>query len=844
MLNRAWPKRGVTLGLLALAAAALGEVLLFRERWQTSGALLLLLGMALAAVAWSGIRPRPIAEAALSDRGESTHNTPSWLHRERGWRLVGITGALALSLGSILAWLADPEAIFGWQGLLWLASMALLVASCSVRRTTGGGATLGPPWTRAEAIIFGGIFVLALFTYLSALNDIPWRFHYDEVIAYGEAMRFYSGPQISLFTTTWWGTSLPSLWFAVSGWFMNIAGTGLGGVRFGVALVGALTVIPLYGLTRLLAGRTAAALAAFALATSPVAIHYSRTSINNITSAFFWTLCFYFLVRGLRSNRVGDYAWAGLVGGLSMYTYYGTRLLPYILLAFAGYLAVFHFRAFRARVGHLSALAVGFVVGFGPLLAYFIRNPDMWAGRGLDQLNVREIVPMSWDTLVTNWNTLAPLAWQNFLGLSVLPSGDHVYWGPLLSPAEAVLFLLGVGALVWRWRNPGYFLALLWGISVFVVGGTLVGKVFVPALNHLAPAFPMFFLAIALPPALLLTSLRQVSKKWWLYGRGAVAGGMALIAVGNAHYYLGIYPTTVPPSYEAAQGRFLATLGPDDIVRFVGNSWQPFYTEIGEMMAPNVPAADLLNPSLELPLGADAGKTLIFIFNDDVVQYLPLIQYYHPGGEVKQIETPGGPSALTYRVPASRLANPLVQPQSNGAGLTVTTNGTPSTRRIDPFVGAGAFGLTYVGGTSILSPTLGARDPGFVPLAPPASGANRIRWEGELYAEGGRYAMELRTDGHALLQVDGADLIKACGDIPFPGPEGVPIAGGFPPITATIELSEGWHPVRLDLDATGNTNGLEWTWTRPDGMREIVPPTRLRNNGVWPQVPGGVNCGP
>jgi 4-amino-4-deoxy-L-arabinose transferase-like glycosyltransferase len=799
--------------------------------------------MALGAVAWSGIRTRTLPD--LNSGTARRRLLPlklCSLDRVLAWRLAGIAGALALSLGGMLAWLADPDAIFGWQGVLWLASMALLAASCARWQTPGGEARLGPPWTRAEIIIFGGIVALALFTYLTALNDIPWRFHYDEAIAYDEAMRFYRGPQISLFTTTWWGTSLPSMWFAVSGMLIHLAGTGLGGVRLGVALVGSLTVIPLYGLTRLIAGRTTAALAAFALATSPVAIHYSRTSINNVTAAFFWTLCFYFLVRGLRSHRMSDYAWAGLVGGLSMYVYYGTRLLPYLLLAFAAYMAVFHFRAFRARIGHLAIVAVGFIVGFGPLLAYFFKNPNMWAGRGLEQLNVREIVPTSWDVLATNWNILYPLAWRNFLGLSVLPSGDHVYWGPLLSPVEAVLFLLGVGALVWRWRHPAYFLVLLWGAGVLFVGGTLVDRFHVPALNHWAPAFPMFFLAIALPPALLLTSLRHISKKWWLYGRGAVAGGMALIAVGNAYFYLAIYPATVPPSYEAAQGRFLATLGPNDRVRFVGNSWQPFYPAIAEMVVPNVPASDFLNPSLELPLVPDAEHNLIFVFNEDETQYLPVIQYYYPGGKVEQTESPSGPLALTYHVPASEASNGNDLPAN--AGLAITTNATPPTHRIDPFVGASSFGLVYISGTTTLSPTLAARDPDFVPLAPPTSGANRVRWEGEVYAEGGRYSMELRTDGHALLEVDGTEVVKACGDVPFPGPEGAPIAGGFPPIINTVELTPGWHHVRLDLDATGNANGLEWTWTRPDGVREIVPPTRLRNNGMWPPVPGGVNCAP
>src|SRR5206468_2452533 len=128
----------------------------------------------------------------------------------------------------------------------------------------------------------------------------------------------------------------------------------LTGVRLGVVLAGALTVVPVYGLGRLLAGRVAAALAAFFVAVSAVYIHYSRISIINVTTALVWAICFYFLVKGFQSRRPGDFVWAGLSAGLSMYTYYGTRLLPYLLVAFFVYMVAFHLRATRERLGHFA----------------------------------------------------------------------------------------------------------------------------------------------------------------------------------------------------------------------------------------------------------------------------------------------------------------------------------------------------------------------------------------------------------------------------------------------------------------------------------------------------------
>ena len=186
----------------------------------------------------------------------------------------------------------------------------------------------------------------------------------------------------------------------------------------------------------------------------------------------------------------------------------------------------------------------------------------------------------------------------------------------------------------------------------------------------------------------------------------------------------------------------------------------------------------------------------------------------------------------TPTAPAAEVPTGLLWPQAPNAGLTVTTSGATATHRIDPFVGASVLSPdepTIYG----LIPPPSKRDPDLLPLAPPASGAGRprVRWEGEVYAEGGEYEMNLRTDAHALLLVDGAPVLKVCAS---PPPGDIPIRGGDSGTGARVSMSPGWHRVRVDLDATGDANGLEWSWTRPDGVSEIVPPSRLR---YVPDVP-------
>src|SRR5437867_8672715 len=98
VLKRAWGTRGVTLGALAVGVAVAGEGLLFGEESRGWGVALLAAAALLAALAWSGVREKPLllprspyARGRLADR------------RLLALRLAGITGALLAWWGAILA---------------------------------------------------------------------------------------------------------------------------------------------------------------------------------------------------------------------------------------------------------------------------------------------------------------------------------------------------------------------------------------------------------------------------------------------------------------------------------------------------------------------------------------------------------------------------------------------------------------------------------------------------------------------------------------------------------------------------------------------------------------------
>src|SRR5206468_835321 len=84
-----------------------------------------------------------------------------------------------------------------------------------------------------------------------------------------------------------------------------------------------------------------------------------------------------------------------------------------------------------------------------------------------------------------------------------------------------------------------------------------------------------------------------------------------------------------------------------------------------------VPAADFLNPSRELPLPGDMDHDLVFVFNNDQAEYLPIVQAYYPGGQLSQIQSPGR-NADVYRVPSALAMSRY------GVLLQITSAASPS----------------------------------------------------------------------------------------------------------------------------------------------------------------------
>lgn len=655
-----WSARGAWLGPVAFVLSLLGTELLHREPLRLWAVLLLLAAGVLAVLAWSEARWSPPFPA---DRGAKLAEAHLQMWRSR-FALATLAGAVLLSALSHVAFLAAPPEAFGAAGWLWLGGIAVVIAAAALSTPAhsqqNDGETNGQPrWTWWEVAVVASIAVLALALRVWDLRDVPFNIFPDEVMTGAVAERAYlngASPAPSLFSTLWSDVELPTLWFAIVAGALKVCGVTLAAVRLPSALFGAATVVPFYAFVRNVWGRVAAIAGATIMAVSASNVHYSRMAIH-ITTPFFWTLCFFFLLRGLRTRRPVDWALAGMTAGLSEHFYYGTRLLPFILIGFVLYLLVVHWCQAKRYITQVTWLVLGYLVGFGPLLSYFVTHRGFYYERGAGLMTWNRL-PVSGQDWQQMWHTLWPIMSENLLGISTHSAQDIVYYAPLLLIPEAALLVLGVALLIWRWRHPAAFILLLSGAGVLFVGGTLIlyPNSSPPMLVHWTPAFPAFYTAIAVPIGAWAASAKiwLSAKSRWI-ATAVVVLVLMTLAYGNIQFYFFKYYAN-PESlrndrYKAAQrlyevqttqSRYMASLGTTYCVVVVGKSPYPYDSEITRYLVQHQEYIPTYDPEAQLPLTSSAGKGLAFLFFPGNEQYKERIRERYPGGKTEEVRNPVG----------------------------------------------------------------------------------------------------------------------------------------------------------------------------------------------------------
>ncbi len=258
-------------------------------------------------------------------------------------------------------------------------------------------------------------------------------------------------------------------------------------VRLPTALTSAATVLAVFWLGQLLFGReeeggraTAwrglliGGVGAGLMAVSLSHTVLGRTAFRVNFVPLLLTLSLGLLWWGWRERGRGRILLAGACAGLLLHTYTPSRITPILFLLF-GLSFLLPLRQdtgkkLPAELPRAGLFAGAAALAAAPMVIYFALHPEFLFLRA-GQLWIFDPSHSQGEPLVlflkNVWVYLLSFGFRGDMNLRHNLPGQ-----PLLSPWEALFFLLGVGAAIWRWKRPAYRLLLLW-LGLLVLPGLL-----------------------------------------------------------------------------------------------------------------------------------------------------------------------------------------------------------------------------------------------------------------------------------------------------------------------------------------------------------------------------------
>ena len=302
------------------------------------------------------------------------------------------------------------------------------------------------------------------------LGEVPPGLAHDEVANWLIAKDILSGHHAIYFTAAYGHEPLYQYLQAAT---VLLFGDHWLGVRYPSVALGLLGLAATYALVRRLFGVSTALLTAGWLAVSFWPVSYARVGLRAILLPFAAALSAYFMHRALNSAKgrpvsqsltSPDWLLAGLLLGLSFYTYMASRVLPFTFAAFLAYSLLLCVRTRRFWRGMLLMFGVAAIVS-APLLVWLTAHPGAEARVAEVQEPLNRLLDgdpsLVWRNLLANIRlfTIAGDPWprQNLPGRPIFSD-----------PVSAALFFGGLLIALWRWRDPRYGFLLIWLFGALV----------------------------------------------------------------------------------------------------------------------------------------------------------------------------------------------------------------------------------------------------------------------------------------------------------------------------------------------------------------------------------------
>ncbi len=481
----------------------------------------------------------------------------------------------------------------------------------------------------------------ALLWRVPGIETIPLGVDPDEGSLALSAVDAATGVATDPFATGW--VTHPTLQFFINGLFIRWFGRTFLAMRLPWAIVGSLMVPMLYLLARIGYSRRVAALAGLLALGSNVAIHFSRLGLNNVGDSLFVTLVLAALWYAGATGSPKAYAIAGGSLGFAQYFYFGTRAIPFVVLAALIVWTIADRRGvWRARRLLLGALLSFLVVGC-PLFGHWLRSPGsisehLFLTIPFSQHMQEQAARAGVSVWLLWWRSLRD---SLLVFTSVADRGSFYHPGqPMLHPLQAPLFIIGLVAIFAKWRRPVNQALLAWILVVLTLGSILITD---PATFHrILGVLPAAILVVAIGIDAGVDTLARFGRWSPRTATRLAAVIVAVLVLVDVHYYFWIYNVKQAyktPTQEAVSIAALEYERMDGAGTFILCTREGVDTEIGTIYhtpIAYVAGADFLGWSTRVEAELHSDLPLYFYLLPDCFDQLPRLMQEYPGGTLTE----------------------------------------------------------------------------------------------------------------------------------------------------------------------------------------------------------------
>jgi uncharacterized membrane protein len=564
--------------MLTACALMIGAAIAFRPgAWATAalGAWLTLAGIV--ALGGAIVLGRPVCQPIPARFVEPSHAVSS-----TRWGPL-VMGLILLAMLIPINVAMRPADEFGpARGALVspLIQAAMLVAGIAlVTWGAGGGLRLNrsairlraiDPALRLELAALIALMLLALILRTVILGDGVRRW-VDEVHTVAAINRLGAEPHVGILTPNGSVTAFTYAYPLLESALLTVLPPTLATLRLLSALIGTLTIPAAWGLARvmfagrltlrlpLIHARALAWIAALMLAVYPPHVHFSRLALNNIVDPLLAALLLTALIAAMRADDPRraqmTFAVGGMLLGLTPYFYEGGRLaFPPLALIGMIMLAWEQRRAGRGPLPWKGMIAFWAVF---VMIALPVYGTSLFGGYPATPRLNQMGAGLDLSTGPDEW--IARLRWPLWAFVQ-RPDTGWFYGGQtaLLLTAAAPFFLLGVGHLVWRLRQPEMTLLAAWLLA------TLIGNALLSDGGNAARyvlAHPAIALTIAVGIVFTVSALLRSARNRAAWISGLIASGLIalIVAFASARYYFAAH-------LPAHRDQFLPQVALDDVM--------------------------------------------------------------------------------------------------------------------------------------------------------------------------------------------------------------------------------------------------------------------------------------